>query len=272
MAKRRPPFAIEPRIAAIPFGDRSLGRAQPLLTTADKAALTAVGKLIRVPKGVLAYRSASAAENVYNLVEGVLKTFQVLPNASTHISGFHFPGDLFGLAEQGKYVDSAEAVVSVAAYEIPRAALETLLVRDGGFAVRILCKFADELRKKNRHALILDRQDAVGKLAMFLLMVEDARQSRGPGGTVYFPMTRVDVGKYVGLTLESVSRAFHLLERLAVVKFIDRHHFHVLDRVRLEALSAGTTETIPTIASKKAKTRDSQIETEATLPVKRRGR
>jgi CRP-like cAMP-binding protein len=250
MAERRVPFRIEPQIVAVPFSDRSRGRAVPLLTPADKEALSAIGTVIRVPKGGTAYRSEAPADNIYNLVEGVLKTVQVLPDQSTHISGFHFAGDLFGLAEQGKYIDSAEAIVPVVAYQIPRPALEGLLTRDGGLAVRILCKLADELRKKNRHALILDREDAVGKIAMFLLMLEDARQSRGPGGTVYFPMMRLDVAKYVGLTLETVSRAFHLLERLAIVKFIDRHHFHVLDRERLEALSAGTAETIPTITPK----------------------
>lgn len=260
MPERRPPFATEPHIAAVPFGERPRGGARQLLGPADKAALTAIGTIIRVPKGGLAYRSTAPAENIYNLVEGVLKTFQVLPDSSTHISGFHFAGDVFGLAEQGRYVDSAEAIVPVVAYEIPRRAFEALLVRDGGLAVQIVCKLTDDLRKKNRHALILDRQDAVGKVAMFLLMLEDARQARGPGGTVYFPMMRLDVAKYVGLTIETVSRAFSLLERLAIVKFIDRHHLHVLDRARLEAISDGTVETIPTIARKKARARTAKTE------------
>jgi CRP-like cAMP-binding protein len=189
-----------------------------------------------------------------------------------HISGFHFAGDMLGMAQEGRYIESAEAIVPVVAFKFPVAAFETLLSQNGELAVRILCKLADEIRRKDHHALILDRQDAMGKIAMFLLMLEDARQTRGPSGTIYFPMMRLDVAKYVGLTLETVSRAFHLLERHAIAKFIDRHHFHVLDRERLEALSAGTAEAMPTITRKTTKGPGPAPETEMPIRAKKRAR
>jgi len=249
---RRRPFTTEPLVTAVPFGERTRGRAVPILTAADKAALGAVGTVVRMPKGALVYRALARAANLYNIVEGALKTYQVLPDSSTHISGFHFPGDLVGMAEEGRYIETAEAIIPIVAYEIPQAEFQAVMTRDGGLAVRVICKLTDALRKKDSHALILDREDAVGKLAMFMLMLEGARQARGPGGTIYFPMTRVDVAKYVGLTIETVSRAFNLLETHAIVRFIDRHHFYVLDRARLEAMAAGTAETMPTVAPKKA--------------------
>jgi CRP-like cAMP-binding protein len=241
-----------------------------LLTAHDKAALMAVGTLVRMPKGAVAYRAFTPADCVYNLVEGVLKTSLTLPDASTHISAFHFAGDVFGMAEQGQYVESAEAIVPVAAYKIRLAEFEMLLARDGGLAVRMLCKLTDDLRRKQRHALILDRPDAVGKMAMFLLLLADAGQARGAGSTTYFPMLRSDAANYVGLTLEAVSRALHALEKQGVVEFVDRHHFHVLDRTRLQALSAGTIKAPPVSKLKKAKPLDAAIDEAMRIVVKER--
>jgi CRP-like cAMP-binding protein len=241
MPVRQNPNSIGPQIAAIPFRARSRGRALPLLAASDKAELTAIGTLVRMDKGVTLYRAAAPADSVYNVVQGVAKTFRDLPDTRRHVSAFAYSGDIVGLAEQGRYLESAEAVVPVAAYKIPLGAFETLLSRNGSLAMRMLCKAADDLRRKHHHALILDRQDAVGKIAMFLVTLEDVGLARGPGGSIYFPMTRSDVADYVGLTLEAVSRAVHALEDRRVVRFVSLHHFHVIDRARLEALSAGST-------------------------------
>ena len=70
-------------------------------------------------------------------------------------------------------------------------------------------------------------------------------------------MTRSDAAGYVGLTLEAVSRAFNLLEKQGIVSFVDRHHFHILDRGCLDALSAGMKDALAThpksMARKRAK-------------------
>ena len=86
MAERRRPFTTKPQITGVPFGTRTRSSAVPLLTAADKAALTKIGTLIEVPKCGVVYRSSAPAVHVYNLVEGVLRTFQVLPGRRTHIS------------------------------------------------------------------------------------------------------------------------------------------------------------------------------------------
>ena len=186
-----------------------------------------------------------------------MKTFVSLPDETAHVSGFHFPGDIFGLAEQGEYIDAAEAIVPAVAYKIPLGALENLLSSNRGLAVRFMHRLAHALRAKHRHALLLSRNDAVGRIAMFLRMLEGLGQARGPGGTLYFPMTRSDAAGYVGLTLEAVSRAFNLLEKQGIVAFVDRHHFHILDRGCFDALSAGMKDALAarpkSMARKRAK-------------------
>jgi CRP/FNR family transcriptional regulator, anaerobic regulatory protein len=239
MATRRFNVTIEPGVSAIPFRARSRGRALPLLTDDDASALAAISTIERWPKGAVAYRARSPADSVYNLVQGVVKTYDTRPDKSVSVSGFHFAGDVFGLAEQGQYLESAETVVPAVAFRIPLDRLEALLARDAGLGVRILCKLTDDLRKKHRHAMILSRNDALGKFAMFLSMLEDLSQRSAERDT-YFPMMRSDAAQFIGLTLEAMSRTSNALERARVVEFVDRHHFRILDRERFEELLAGT--------------------------------
>jgi CRP/FNR family transcriptional regulator, anaerobic regulatory protein len=244
MPSRRFRFVAEPSIAAIPLREPSRGRRVSLLTPSDKAALMAIGSVVELPKGSLAYRAQAAADCVYNLVQGVVKTFVRLPDETTHVSGFHFPGDMFGLAEEGEYIDAAEAIVPSIVFKIPLGALEDLLSSHRGLAVRLVQRLAHALRVKHRHALLLSRRDAVGRIATFLLMLEGVGDTRRPGGTLYFPMTRSDAADYIGLTLEAVSRGFALLEQRGIVTFVDRHHCQILDRPRLVASSIGVKDAL----------------------------
>lgn len=245
----------EPSIAAISLRERSRGRPVAVLTAQDKAALAAISSVVELRKGDFAYRALAPADSLYNLVQGVAKTFVARPDETTHVSGFHFPGDIFGLAEQGEYIESAEAIVPTIAFKIPIGALEDLLSSNRGLAVRFVHRLAHGLRVKHRHALLLSRHDAVGKVAMFLRMLESVGGARGPGGTIYFPMTRSDAADYVGLTLEAVSRAFNLLGKQRIVAFVDRHHFHILDRERLDAVNLGIKDALAARAKSTARKR-----------------
>jgi CRP-like cAMP-binding protein len=252
MQQRRLRVTNEPHVAGLPLRERSRGRAVPLLGDAETSALAAVSTLVHWGKGEVVFRAKGAADSVYNLVQGVVKTYDILPDGSTNISGFHFAGDLFGLAEQGHYVESAEAVIPAVAFRIPLDALETLLTRNGTLGMRLLCKAADELRKNRRHARILSRNDAIGRLAMFLDLLEELGPQRGPSAETYFPMSRGDAAQFIGITLEAMSRASSALEKGRVVRFLDRHHFQVVDRDRFEQLVAGAYH--PAVARKAPRT------------------
>jgi len=237
MPTRRFQVTIEPRLSGVPFLDRSRGKAVSLLSADETSALAAIGTVVQWPKGTVAYRAKGAADCVYNLVQGVVKTYEILPDDSTSISGFHFAGDLFGLAEQGHYVESAEAVIPSVAFRIPIDALDALLTRNGSLGVRLLCKAADQQRNDRRHARILVRNDALGRFAMFLNLLQELGPQRA--NVTYFPMSRGDAAQFIGITLEAMSRASSALERARVVRFVDRHHFQVLDRERFDQLVAG---------------------------------
>lgn len=252
---RQSPTA-EPRLTAVPFVGRSRGRALSLLSAGDAVQLGAMGEPVSFRKGEVVYRANATADSVYNLVQGAAKTFQRLPRGAVLVTRFLYPGDLFGLAEQGNYTETAEAIVPAVALKIPIDAFARLLESNGPLAVRMICRLAHDLRETQRQSRILAHNTALGRIAFFLELLARSDLMRGPGGSSYLPMSRGDIADFVGLTLEAVSRAFGKLDQLRIVTFVDRHHFHVHDRERLQALCEGADEqdVTPRSPRKRAKT------------------
>lgn len=91
--------------------------------------LAIIATVGRYKKGELIYQEGTRADHVFNIISGVVKSYRSQPNRKEQVVGFLFPHDLFGLAEQGRYVNSASAVTQVMLYKVPTAALEARLRR-----------------------------------------------------------------------------------------------------------------------------------------------
>jgi CRP/FNR family transcriptional regulator len=237
--KARSALDSEPRIVAVPFLERSRGRAVSLLTASEAAELSAMAEPVRFGKGETIYRANTPVDSLYNLVQGVAKTFRIVGSGGTHVTRFLFPGDVLGLGEQGHYVDTAETLVPCLAYGIPVKEFSALLDRSGSLAVRMACRLAHDLRETQHQSVIIARNDAPGRIVMFLELLGRADLRQGPGGTSYLPMSRSEIAQFVGLTIEAVSRAFSKLEQQKILASVDRHHFHIVDRERFQAMCDG---------------------------------
>ena len=84
----------------------------------------------------------------------------------------------------------------------------------------------------------MGRRDAAGRLAMFIALMEKHREGTARSCEVPVPMTRSDIAHFLGLSLESVSRATAELERRGLVKFENRHLARITDATRLAKLVA----------------------------------
>jgi CRP-like cAMP-binding protein len=230
---------IGPRIAAIPFRENSDGRLLQLLSERERSQLAQIASPVRLLRGAAIYREGTRADAIYDIAIGVAKTFRTLPDGTRRIAAFLFPDDLLGLAEEGLYVDSAEAVTSITAYRLPLGALENLLRSDPTLEFHILCKLCHELREAQRHVFILGRHRALPKVAMFVQMLARSEQAREEGAAeIYLPMSRSDIADYIGMSLPAVSRAFRVIERLGLVRFRDRRHLRIIDQAGLDSLGA----------------------------------
>jgi CRP-like cAMP-binding protein len=228
-----------PRLKAVPYLDAGSDRDTVLLTDHQREALATIGTRVRLPPRMLIYRQHAAANWVFAVTEGVVKSYRDLPSGKRVISTFLFARDLFGLAANGAYVNSAQTITRVTLYRLPVRELIQLLKRDSEMQFQFLTKVTHELRESQRRAIMVNRRDAAGRLAMFVaLMGAHADAAEAASRDVPLPMTRSDIAAFLGLSLESVSRAAAELERRGLVAFADRHHAHIVDPAGLSSLIA----------------------------------
>ncbi|HUJ98056.1 MAG TPA: Crp/Fnr family transcriptional regulator [Stellaceae bacterium] len=229
-----------PALFAVPFRRPSRGKARPLFSPQERAALATISTHVTVRKGATLYREGDAATFVYVITGGYVRTVRRLPTGTERVTAFRSGGDLLGLATEGRYVATAQAIATTSAYQVPTAALEELLQTDASLALRLLCKLSSIVVAQQHHALILGRTDALGKLAMFLEMLEQRQHERGwDTEIIYLPMSRSDIADYVGLSVEAVSRAVSTLRAEAVVSCRTKLQFRVSDRPRFRELIGG---------------------------------
>jgi CRP-like cAMP-binding protein len=191
-----------------------------------------------VPARAVIYREQSAASWIFINVKGVVKTFKDLRSGRRWVTAFLYPKDLFGLAKNGLYIRTAQAITAATLYRIESEALIDLLRRDAELQYQFLCKVTHELREAQRQAITVGRRDAPGRLAMFIQYLERSCCDRHNVRDVELPMSRSDIASYLGLSLESVSRAASKLQRRGIVSFPTRHLARILDRAQFERLTS----------------------------------
>ncbi len=94
--------------------------------------------------------------------------------------------------------------------------------------------------------LLIGRKTALERVASFLLILMRRMQLKGKPDTVLLPMTRTDIGDYLGLTIETVSRSLSKLKRDRVVRFLTAQELQIVDPKRMAALAGADDEWKPT--------------------------
>jgi CRP/FNR family transcriptional regulator, anaerobic regulatory protein len=226
-----------PPFRTAPFLNPGSSGATIVLSARQREELAQIGIRTRLPARSAIYREQSPAQWVFAVVEGAIKSYRELRSGRRVVSAFLFAGDLFGLSANGRYVNTAAAITQVTLYRLPVNDLTVLLKRDGEIQFEFLAKVTHELREAQRRSVFLTRRDAAGRLAMFLEWIR-ARHDLRTTDDLTLPMTRSDIADFLGLSLESVSRAASELQRRRVVKFNGRHHVRILDATGLARLAA----------------------------------
>jgi CRP-like cAMP-binding protein len=209
------------------------------LTARQREQLMQIGVRMRLPARTVIYHEGDAADAVFVVMEGAVKCYRHLRSGKRALCAFLLSRDLFGLAEDEHYVNTAQAATEVVMYRLPLLQLITVLKQDGELQFQFMSKILHELRESQRRTILVNRRDAPGRLAMFLALMASRQGPHAThDGKVALPMNRTDIADYIGLSLESVSRAAAQLERNGVAAFEDRHCARILDRARLARLAS----------------------------------
>jgi CRP-like cAMP-binding protein len=206
-----------------------------LLDKDDRAMLAIIATVSRYKKGELICQEGVRSDYTFNIIAGVVKSYRSQPNRKQQVLSFLFPHDLFGLAEQGRYVNSAAAVTQVMLYKVPTAALEARMRRNPSLDFQVICRLCHDLREAQQHAILLSRHHAVAKLGLFLQMLEAHQNAEGHSSQeIQVPMARTDIGAYVNISPEAVTRSLRELVRRGLISVRERRYVKIIDRVGLE--------------------------------------
>lgn len=164
-------------------------------------------------RNVEIYGEDEAAEFVYQVVSGAVRTYKVLADGRRQIASFYLPGDLFGIETGDTHAFSAEAIVNSKVLVIKRSRIAELAARDGNVSRQLFDAIGRELRRVQDHILLLIKT-AQERVAGFLLEMA----KRNPGhDEIDLPMSRQDIADYLGLTIETVSRTITSLEHSQLI-------------------------------------------------------
>lgn len=153
------------------------------------------------------------ADFVYKVLSGSVRTTRLLSDGRRQITGFHLHGDVFGFERGQTHRFSAEAIAPSEIALVRRSAIERAAERDGDAARHLWSLACRELEILQDHVLLLGHRNAADRVEGFLQQLS----RRGSSAIVELPMSRSDIGDYLGLTLETVSRTLSQFARVEII-------------------------------------------------------
>jgi len=173
-----------------------------------------IGTTMSYPRNTEIFGEKEAADYLYKVVSGSVRTYKILGDGRRQIGGFYLPGDVFGLEFADEHTLSAEAITDAKVLVVKRSALNALAARDATIAQQLFVRTSGELRRMQNRILLLVKS-ARERVASFLLEMAE-RLPRG--NAIELPMSRQDIADYPGLTIETVSRTLTSLESDAAIQ------------------------------------------------------
>jgi len=203
----------------------------------DMRALEGIVKSHRkLSKGDFLYRTGDPFRALYAIRSGSTKTCEIAADGSVQITGFHLPGELLGIdaISSEQHPCDVVALESTEICELPFGKLEAMARELPGLQHQLFRIMSREIMQEEAQLLMLGRMRAEERLAAFLISFSKRYQLLGFSPTdLRLPMSRQDLGDYLGLALETVSRLFsHFQEEKLIT--VHGRSIELLDPARLK--------------------------------------
>jgi CRP/FNR family transcriptional regulator, nitrogen fixation regulation protein len=179
------------------------------------------------------FGEGEAADYVYQVVSGAVRTYRILRDGRRQIDEFHFAGEYFGLEVGETHRVTAEALTDASIRMIRRGALSDLAATRSDAARALFRVTAEVLQRSQDHVLMLGRRSAQERVVGLLLDIAERTNARAE---LDVPMGRQDMADYLGLTIETVSRALTALQDEGLIALPTVRHVVLKDRRALERM------------------------------------
>ncbi len=201
-----------------------------------------IGRRRKVPRDTHLYRVGDPFTNLYAIRLGHFKTHQINPSGDQQITGFQMAGELLGMdaISTDRHHCNAVALEDSEVCEIPFARLEALFAEMPTLLHHFHRMMSQEITREQSVMLLLGNMRAEQRFAAFLTNLSARYSVRGYSSTSFqLRMTREEIGNYLGLTIESISRLLSKFKKQGWIK-VNNRELDLLDTTTLKAVAAGT--------------------------------
>ena len=190
-----------------------------------------------VRRGGTVFRVNEPFRAIFVPRSGALKTYTLGSDGSEQIIGFHLPGDIIGLdgMVEHRHQVTAEVLELASMCEVPFDLLESTAARLPALQHQLMRLMSRDIAGKEQQLLTLGDHSPERRLALLLLDLSHRYAHRGFSASEFnLPMSRQDIGAYLRLAAETVSRAFGKLQRQRLVK-VEGRLVHIASMADLSA-------------------------------------
>lgn len=179
------------------------------------------------------------SDGLYWILSGAIQTSIISEDGRRWIGGFYLPGEFILLERDEVRSQFAQALCPTSLIMTDRSVLEGLSQFDHFTCATITTWFLRTYRIALRTGFLLGRSNAMERLAFFLLDLMQRLEGRRH---FHLLMSRADIGDHLGLTSETVTRTFTLLQRHNYVQ-VNGRNLEILDPIGLARLAAAVVTT-----------------------------
>ena len=202
-----------------------------------------VGSRRRVKRGEILWETGDSLHSLYAVRLGFLKSFIITGDGQVQVTGFQMSGEIVGMdaIATGRHNSTVVALEDTEVCALPFAELDRLMDRVPTLQRRFLRMMSREIVREQENMALLGTMRAEQRLATFLLRLSSLYRKRGYSATEFvLRMTREELGNYLGLKLETVSRLLSKLQTEGLIQ-VENKSVKLLDLDALNALGGRPT-------------------------------
>lgn len=185
------------------------------------------------------YDAADEFKAIYAVRSGSIKTYSVSDQGVVQVTGFYLPGEIFGIdgIANTQHVNAAVAMETSAICEIPFSRLEELSLTMPSLQRHFFKLMSKEITNDQQLITLLSKNSAEERVATLLLSISSRNAKRNLSSLRFrLPMSRADIGNYLGLTVETVSRVFSRFQKQGLLE-VDKKEIEIKDIDALQELA-----------------------------------
>lgn len=192
-----------------------------------------------VKKNTHMFRIGDPLGSLYALRSGSVKTYTLTDDGDEQVTGFYLPGELIGLEAIGneRHSTAAKALETSSVCEIPFHRLEELSAQLPDLQRQMLKIMSKEIFQEQNMLMLLGKKSSEQRLAAFLISFSQRFKQRGFSATEFnLSMSRHDIGNYLGMAVETVSRLLTRFQEDGMLE-VDRKYIRLSEIERLYNLA-----------------------------------